>query len=275
MITQEINFVTDYIHKISGVKLDESKAYLIESRLSEIIRREKCGNYRELCLKAQTGGNPYLREQIVDAITTHETLFFRDNAPFEALRKLVIPHWIAEKSKNPNSRRIRIWSAGCSTGQEPYSIAMTLWNALPNIFSWDISILGTDISDASIKQASLGRFTEHEVQRGLNADLLAKFFVQESAGWRVKDELRSLVTFRRYNLLDSLMEFGPFDAIFCRNVAIYFDEKTRSNLFYRLSVRLANGGFLFVGSAESLADLGREFTPRYYNQILYYQPNLK
>jgi chemotaxis protein methyltransferase CheR len=270
---QDVLFVAQFVQELCGVTLDESKAYLVESRLSGLARSAGCANYRELCRKAQSGGDSKLRDQIIDAITTHETLFFRDGSPFETLRSHVLPELLRAKARTASPRRIRIWSAGCSTGQEPYRIAMTLWDAIPNILGADVNILGTDVSDAAVKQASLGRYAPHEIQRGLNEATLARFFHRDADGWRVRDELRSLLVFRRQHLLESFAGLGPFDAIFCRNVAIYFDAKTRRDLFLRMADRLAPEGYLFVGSAESLMDLGPRFTPLYHERTAYYRPN--
>jgi chemotaxis protein methyltransferase CheR len=272
---EDLVHVADFVYKLTGVLLDDSKAYLIESRLADLARKSNCSNYRELCHKARTLSDPLLQDQIINAITTHETLFFRDGSPFETMRHAVLPALIAAKAKTSSPRRLRIWSAACSTGQEAYSIAMTLWDAIPNILSWDVNILGTDVADAAVRQASLGSYSAQEIQRGVQSSYLAKYFRQVGNNWQVKDELRSLLTFRRHNLLESFIGMGPYDMIFCRNVAIYFDAKSRSNLFLRLAERLTDDGCLFVGSAESLSDLGPRFTPQYYQRSIFYQPNKK
>ncbi|NUQ62005.1 MAG: protein-glutamate O-methyltransferase CheR [Pirellulales bacterium] len=270
---KDILFVAQFVQELTGVVLDETKAYLVESRLSGLARTAGCASYQELCQKARSSGDRRLQDQVIDAITTHETLFFRDNSPFEALRQKVVPELVAAKARPPARRKIRIWSAACSTGQEPYSIAMTLWDTIPDVLAWDVNILGTDISDSAVTQASLGRFSSHEIQRGMNPAMLAKFFRQEAGGWKVKDELRSLVSFRRCNLLDSLGGLGPFDVIFCRNVAIYFSGETRRNLFLRLADHLTPDGYLFVGASESLSDLGPRFAPQYHGRTIHYRPN--
>ena len=270
--TEDVFYVAQLVQELTGVILDESKAYLIESRLAAIARSSGCSNYRELCLKARSTCDRRLQSRIVDAITTHETLFFRDSSPFEALRELVIPELLASRSGIGRNRPIRIWSAGCSTGQEPYSIAMTLWGSIPNVLGWDVNVLGTDVSEAALQQARLGRYLPHEIQRGLSASGLATFFRREGDAYYVKDELRSLVTFREHNLLESCASFGPFDIIFCRNVAIYFDPATRRQLFLRLADRLTSSGYLFAGSSESCSDLGPRFKPQYHRRTAFYRP---
>ncbi|MDZ7618706.1 MAG: CheR family methyltransferase, partial [Patescibacteria group bacterium] len=158
------------------------------------------------------------------------------------------------------------------TGQEPYSLAMTLCEMLPDVRSWDINILATDIADSAIQQASVGRYAEHEIRRGMKPQMLAKYFVAEGAHHRAKDELRAMIAFRQLNLLEPFATLGPFDVILCRNVAIYFDPASRRNLFLRLADRLTVDGSLLVGSSESLADLGPQFMPLHHCRAIYYQP---
>lgn len=263
--------VARLVKELCGVALDDSKGYLVESRLSGLAKEAGCSDYRTLCRRA-IAGDRALRTKIIDAITTQETLFFRDASPFEALKHKAIPELIDAKSGSVFPKRLRLWSAACSTGQEPYSIAMVLCELIPDVHSWDISILGTDISDAAIAQASRGLYRPHEISRGMEPGKLAKYFVQESGGWKAKDELRSLIRFQQRNLLEPFTDLGPFDVIFCRNVAIYFDVETRRDLFYRLADRLVPEGCLFVGSSESLADLGPQFAPQSHCRAIFYQP---
>jgi chemotaxis protein methyltransferase CheR len=271
---EDVIFVADLVNELCGVVLDESKAYLIESRLSVLAKEAGCASYTELCRKARLTSGHLLQTQIINAITTGETLFFRDASPFEALRHKVLPELIDVKAKTAWPKRLRIWSAAASSGQEAYSIAMTLCELIPNIHSWDIAILGTDVSDAAVKQASMGRFSRNEIQRGMPLPLLNKYFIEEPNGWKVRDEIRSLVSFQRRNLLDSLTDLGPFDVVFCRNVAIYFSPDVRRDLFRRVSDRMTTDGYLFVGSSESLTDMGARFTPHHHCRAIFYRPNL-
>ncbi|MBN1910157.1 MAG: protein-glutamate O-methyltransferase CheR [Pirellulales bacterium] len=270
---EDITAVAALVGELCGVVLDQSKGYLIESRLAGVAKEAGCANYTELCRMARLPNNRHLQNQIIDGITTQETLFFRDGSPFEALQYKALPELIDSKSGSAFPKRIRIWSAAASTGQEAYSIAMVMHELIPDILSWDVNILGTDICDTAIKQASLGRYAAHEIQRGLQPPVLSKYFINEGRTWRVKDELRSMVTFQRRNLLEPLTGLGPFDIIFCRNVAIYFNAETRRDLFNRISDRLAPGGYLFVGSSESLGDLGPRFMPQHHCRSVFYQPN--
>jgi chemotaxis protein methyltransferase CheR len=272
VIDKEISIVADLVKELCGIVLDQSKGYLIESRLGSLAESHGCSNFNEFCRKA-CNGDPMLRSRIVDAITTQETLFFRDGSPFEALKHKVIPELIDSKAGTMYSKRIRIWSSACSTGQEVYSIAMTLCEMIPDILKWDIKILGTDISNAAIKHASIGQYACHEIQRGMRPGLLNKYFTEVKNGWKVKDELRSLAAFQRLNLLEPFGDLGLFDIIFCRNVVIYFDAETKRGLFNRIANQLTTDGYLFVGSSESLMDLGRNFMPCCHCKTIFYQPN--
>lgn len=271
--TEDITFVSRLVDELCGVVLDNSKAYLIESRLSELARNTGCASYRDLCMRARVSSDRALQGKIIDAITTQETLFFRDNSPFEALQHKALPELFDRKAKTPFPKRLRIWSAACSTGQEPYSLGMTLCELIPNILSWDINILATDISDAAIKTASTGWYARHEIERGMKPNLLAKYFVAQNGGWKIKDQVRSMICFQKRNLHEPFLGIGPFDIIFCRNVAIYFDAAKRRDLFFRLADRLAPDGYLFVGSSESLLDLGPRFAPQNHCRATFYQPN--
>ena len=215
-----------------------------------------------------------VRTKIVDAITTNETLFFRDSSPFDALQNKVIPETIDSKAGTPFAKRIRIWSAACSTGQEPYSIAMLLSDMLPDVHDWDINILGTDISDDAVARASRGWYTTHEIERGMSPARLHRYFQPENNGWRVKDSLRALCSFERRNLLGPDSARGKFDVIFCRNVAIYFTPEARQAICSCGSrTALTPEGWLFVGSQESLRDLGPQFAPQQHCRAICYRPN--
>lgn len=269
----EFKVLVRLVDDLCGVVLDDSKAYLIESRLSKVAEDAGCKNFSELYYKARYESNKAIQAKIIDAITTHETLFFRDTSPFEALQHKVLPELFDVKSKTATPKRLRIWSAACSTGQEPYSIAIVLHELLPDIATWDIKITATDISDAAIQQASIGRFRDVEIQRGMRPELLNKYFTHEQDVWKVKDQLRGLIAYKRINLLEPFVTMGPFDIIFCRNVAIYFNAMARKSLFERLVKELTPEGYLFVGSSESLTDLGPNFAPQHHCRAIFYQPN--
>ena len=267
----EIPVVARLVNELCGVILDETKGYLIDSRLGTVAKAAGCADFGDLCQKARASRN--LQNEIIDAITTQETLFFRDGSPFEALKHKAIPETIDSKAGTPSAKRLRVWSAACSTGQEPYSLAMTLCELIPDALSWDIDILATDISDSAIAKSSMGRYAEYEIARGMAPNMLSKYFHKESAEWRVKDELRSLIRFDRRSLLEPFTDLGPFDIVFCRNVAIYFDTDVKRDLFNRLGDRLTPEGYLFVGSSESLNNLDPRFVAQHHCRGIFYQPN--
>lgn len=273
MTTEDIDAVCGLVLDLCGVYLDQSKAYLIESRLQAISKSAGCERYAELVRKIRFGHDPKLKNAVIDAITTHETLFFRDNSPFEALKNRVLPDAIDRNAKSLFPKRLRIWSAACSTGQEPYSIAMAISEMIPDVSSWDIRILGTDVSDDAVAKASTGLYLPHEIERGLDAARLNRFFSREGQSWRVRPELRAMCSFQQRNLLQTFATLGPFDVIFCRNVAIYFQPTARADLFRRLTDVLVPGGALFAGSQESLADLGPRFQPQLHCRGVFYLPN--
>ncbi|MBP7933732.1 MAG: protein-glutamate O-methyltransferase CheR [Phycisphaerae bacterium] len=271
--SEDIKVISRLVDDLCGIVLDETKGYLIKSRLTRIAEETGCSTFSELYYKVRYANDKTLQTKIIDAITTNETLFFRDTTPFEAMRHKVIPDLIDEKAGTVCPRRLRIWSAACSTGQEPYSMVMVLYELLPDAARWDIQITATDISDTAIRQASLGRYSDMEINRGMTPQMLAKYFNREPSGWKVKDEVRGLVAFRRINLLEPFVGLGPFDIVFCRNVAIYFSPEARRSLFLRLADTLTPSGYLFVGSSESLTDLGPRFAPHQHCRSVFYRPN--
>ena len=275
LTSADIDAVCGLVHDLCGIYLDDSKAYLIKSRLADLVQSNGCSTYVDLVTKARQVGGKQLTNEIVDAISTNETLFFRDGSPFEAFQHKVLPELIDSKVGSVFSNRLRIWSAACSSGQEPYSIAMTLSELLPNINDWDVQILASDVSDQAVKKASRGWFSSHEIDRGLNRNHLSRYFHQEDGGWRVKDEIRALISFEKRNLLDSLGMPRRFDIVFCRNVAIYFTPEVRESLFKRIAETLTPEGYLFVGSQESLVDLGPRFSPHHHCRATFYRPNLQ
>ncbi len=270
----DLDAICGLVADLCGVYLDESKSYLIESRLGELVSRSGCGSYAELARGARYVAEDKLRHEIVDLITTNETLFFRDASTFDALQHKVLPELIDSKAGSLFPKRLRIWSAACSTGQEAYSIAMLLSELIEDIHSWDVQIVGADVSDDAVARASYGLYAPHEVTRGLSPERLRKHFTSVGPNWRVNDALRSLVSFERRNLLEKV-EFGRrFDVIFCRNVAIYFTPEVRADLFTRLAACLTVDGYLFVGGQESLMDLGPQFAPHHHCRAVFYRPGL-
>lgn len=271
--TTDAEVICDLVHELCGVYLGTSKGYLLESRLGDLAERLECSSYAALAQQARSAVNHELRLEIVNRMTTNETLFFRDHGPFEALQHKIIPHVIDEKEKTAFPTRLRIWSAGCSTGQEPYSIAMRLHEMLPDIEDWDISILATDVSDEVIKTASTGIYPDHHIQRGLPNHFKNKYFTPCEGGWQVSESVRSLVRFQRASLLESFASLGKFDVIFCRNVTIYFTPEDRISVYERFAESLNTEGYLFVGSAEAPSDLSNQFFREEHCNSTVYRPH--
>jgi chemotaxis protein methyltransferase CheR len=260
-----------YIYEICGVSLDESKGYLIETRLGGLVRESGVASLSELYYRAKADPNG-LRRKIIDAITTNETSFFRDAAPFELLQHKLIPDLIDRRKRVTAGRvPLRIWSAACSTGQEAYSTGIVLKELLGDLTRYDIRILGTDISDQVVAQASYGCYNKLELERGMAPDKVARHFTSAGDRWKIRDEIRALATFRTMNLLETFTFPVPFDIVFCRNVAIYFTESDRLRLFRNIGRYLAKDGGLIIGATESLTGLCPEFEPQRYLRTVYYQ----
>lgn len=272
--SEDILATAKYVYDVSGIVIDQSKAYLIETRLGGLLKHYGCATYSQLCLKAKTDPSRDMERRIIDAISTNETLFFRDGSPFEMLRHKILPDLIDRRGAKAFSGLplpVRIWSAACSTGQEVYSIAIVLKELLPDPKRFNIHLLGTDISDAAVKQASYGKFNKFEIERGLPPDKLNRYFTcLNGDGWKIKDEIRAMATFRKLNLMLPFTGLGKFDIIFCRNVAIYFSAEDRQKLFNRLAAMLEPDGYLIIGGTESLTGICPQFQPQRHLRGVYY-----
>ncbi len=268
----ELTLVAQYIQDITGIYLDQSKSYLFETRLSSVAETHNCKSYQELQTKAKKDPTRAIEKSIVDAITTNETLFFRDKGPFELLQHKILPEIIdARSSKSSVKTQIKIWSAASSTGQELYSIAIVIKELLKDAPRYAFTLLGTDISDAAIAQASYGKYNRFEIERGLDKKYLEKFFTLFGDSWKIKDEIRAMVNFRKLNLMQPFTGLGKFDIIFCRNVAIYFTLEDRKKLFNKLADSLADDGYLVIGSTESLTGVCPRFIPKRHLRSIFYQ----
>ena len=269
---EELTVWSRYIHEICGISLDESKGYLLETRLGGLLRDTGAASFSELYYRAKADLANALRRKIIDAITTNETSFFRDSAPFDLLRHKLIPELI-DRRKKAGVRMVplRIWSAACSTGQEAYSTGIVLKELLGDLNGYDIRILGTDISDKAVAAASYGHFSRLELERGMPPDKITKHFVPFASQWKIRDEVRALATFRTMNLLQPFSFPAPFDIIFCRNVAIYFTDADKRRLFQNLGRCLARDGALIIGSTESLTGLCPEFESHRHVRSVFYQ----
>lgn len=269
---EELKLISQYIQSITGIYLDQSKSYLFETRLSSIAESYGCKSYQELHVKARQEPSKKIEKEIIDAITTNETLFFRDKGPFELLQHKILPEIIDLRSTQSSLKtRIKIWSAASSTGQELYSIAIVIKELLKDLSNYSFTLFGTDISDAAIAQASYGKYNRFEIERGLERKYLEKYFTLFGDSWKIKDEIRAMVNFKKLNLMQPFTSLGKFDIIFCRNVAIYFTLEDRKKLFDKLADSLADDGYLVIGSTESLTGVCPRFIPKRHLRSIFYQ----
>jgi len=252
----------DYLRKLlkgrSGLTLSADKQYLVESRLLPVARRIGVEGLGGLVQKLKSPGNEPLITEVVEAMTTNESFFFRDKIPFDHFRNVIMPALLRARA---NERQIRIWCAAASTGQEPYSLAICLKEMASQIVGWRIEILGTDLSNEVLEKAKAGIYSQFEVQRGLPIQMLVKYFAQVGETWQIAPELRAMVQYKSLNLLNNFSQLGSFDVIFCRNVLIYFDQETKIDVFDRLASLMPTDGFLILGAAETVVGLTDAFKP--------------
>jgi chemotaxis protein methyltransferase CheR len=263
----------EYLRKLlkerSGLDLSADKQYLVESRLVPLARRVGLTDIPELVKKIKGGGADALITEVVEVMTTNETFFFRDKIPFDHMRETILPALMQARA---NRRALRIWSAACSTGQEPYSIAMLLKEADKMLAGWRIEIVATDLSQSVLEKSKAGLFSQFEVQRGLPIQMLIKHFTQVGELWQLNADIRGMVQHRQLNLLQDFSQLGTFDVIFCRNVLIYFDQDTKAAIFERLAKQLEPDGVLMLGAAESVVGITDAFKPDPEKRGLY-RPN--
>ena len=251
----------EYLRKLlkdhSGLDLSADKQYLIESRLLPLARKAGLAGIPELVQKMK-GGSTSLVTQVVEAMTTNETFFFRDKVPFDHFRDSIMPEILQARA---GRKSIRIWCAAGSTGQEPYSLAMCLKEMSAALSGWRVEILATDLSQEVLEKSKAGIYSQFEVQRGLPIQLLVKYFKQTGEFWQINADIRAMVQHRQLNLLHDFSQLGVFDVIFCRNVLIYFDQDTKVNIFNRLAKAMEPDGFLVLGAAETVVGLTDVFKP--------------
>jgi len=251
----------EYLQRVlkdrSGLVLSADKHYLVESRLIPLARRAGVGGIAELVQKMKAGAEPII-VSVVEAMTTNETFFFRDKIPFEHFSQTMLP---AMMEARRNRRALRIWCAACSTGQEPYSLAMMLKDMGSALSGWRVEIVATDLSQEVLEKSRAGIFTQFEVQRGLPIQMLVKHFTQNNELWQLSAEIRGMVQFRQFNLLHDFSQLGTFDLIFCRNVLIYFDVDAKVEVLDRLARVIEPDGFLVLGAAETVVGITDSFGP--------------
>jgi chemotaxis protein methyltransferase CheR len=264
---ENYKFLQDYVYRESGIVLEDDKHYLLQARLMPILKKEHLVGLDDICMRLR-GHDADLRVKVVEAMTTNETLFFRDPAQYEALKTKIIPELMKAREL---SRRLTFWSAAASSGQEAYSLAIMLLEMGLLNHGWMITIVGTDLSGHVLARAREARFLQIEVNRGLPAPHLVKYFTRQGLEWQLKDQVRSMVRFEKFDLRQSPAGLGTFDVIFCRNVLIYFDMPTKKKILGGLRSALRDDGSLLLGGAEAILDLDGSFGRQVVGQATVYK----
>lgn len=252
----DVQYLQDLLIKRSGHVITDSQSYLFETKLTPLAVLEGLETVEKLVRKLRVDTSPAMQERVVETMTINETFFFRDSHPFEALRETIIPRMIEARQKE---RSLTIWTAACSSGQEPYSIAMIIREHFPELNNWRVKILATDISDEILTKAKGGTYSQFEVNRGLPARLLVKHFERDGSKWTVKPEIRQMLEFKKLNLTKTWPVLDRCDIVFLRNVLIYFDVPTKEAIIKKIRPNMANDGYLFLGGGESLLRLNVPF----------------
>jgi chemotaxis protein methyltransferase CheR len=265
----EFSYLCELVKNSTAIALDAQREYLMEARLASVAQREGFGSVSELISRVRTGTSAQLQWKVVEAMTTNETSFFRDVKPFEALRQVVIPTLIKAREKE---RRLSIWCAACSSGQEPYSISMMLREHFPELQNWNVTILATDISTEVLEKSRNGRYTQLEVNRGLPANYLVKYFKKDGVEWQIDESIRKMVEIRRMNLSVAWPLMPPIDLVMLRNVMIYFPVETKKQILKNMRSVLRPDGHLFLGTAETTINLDTNFTCESFKNVSYYRP---
>lgn len=259
MNTDDFEKLAGLIKAKSGIVLTPEKTYLLNSRLTPVARSFGLDTIEDL-VAALTAHNERSRieAQIIEAMTTNESLFFRDQTPFDSFKNVMVPHFLGARA---SAKKIRIWCAAASSGQEPYSLCITIKEMAHKLASWKIDILGTDLSEEILEKARAAIYSQFEVQRGMPIQLLVKYFEQRGDMWQAGAALRSMVEYKRFNLLNSFTGLGRFDLVMCRNVLIYFDRETKADILERIAAILAPDGYLILGAAETVVGVTEAFEP--------------
>jgi chemotaxis protein methyltransferase CheR len=264
----DYEYLRKFLKDRSGLDLSADKQYLVESRLIPLARKAGLAGIDELVAQIKSGSTA-LASDVVEAMTTNETFFFRDKLPFDHLRDTIMPELLQSRASR---RSLRIWCAASSTGQEPYSIAMCLKEMGAQLSGWRVEIIATDLAQSVLEKCKAGVYSQFEVQRGLPIQMLVKYFKQTGELWQLNPDIRAMTQFRQLNLLQDFAHLGTFDIVFCRNVLIYFDQDTKVNVFKRLAKVMEPDGFLALGAAETVVGLTDAFKPHPDKRGLY-RPN--
>lgn len=269
MDESDFSYIQKLVFDKSANVIESGKEYLAEIRLLPIFRSEGCESIHELVSKMRMNQSEDLKDKVVEAMTTNETLFFRDAQPYEALKRVVIPSLM---EKNKTYRTINIWSAACSTGQEPYSIAMLICENFPSLLDWNVKIIASDIAKKVIERAHEGIYSQLEVNRGLPPELLAKHFKKVGSDWQISEKIKNMVEYKEINLAKTWPPSLPLlDIIFMRNVMIYFDIPTKKNIFKKLAHLIKSESYLFLGGAETTMNLSESFERITADKTSFYQ----
>jgi chemotaxis protein methyltransferase CheR len=252
----DYDFLRHALKQRSGLVLSADKHYFLESRLLPLARKNGFTGVGDLVAALKGAGDAALMAAVVEAMTTNESFFFRDKTPFEHFRRVIMPALLEARRQ---SRAIRIWCAAAASGQEPYSIAMCLREMTSAVAGWRIEIVATDLADAVLDRARQGLYSQFEVQRGLPIKLLVRYFTQIGELWQIAPEIRAMVNFRCFNLLSDFASLGTFDLVLCRNVLIYFDQETKSDVLRRMAEAMSSDGYLVLGAAETAVGLSDRF----------------
>ena len=259
-------FLRVFLKERSGLALSAEKRYLVDSRLGPVMRKFNIASIGDLATKLRTGRDVALETAVVEAMTTNETFFFRDRTPFDLFKDHILPKMLTERASR---RKLRIWCAAASTGQEPYSLAMILDEAKARLAGWQVEIVATDIANEVLDKARAGVYSQFEVQRGLPIQMLLKYFKQQGETWHISQQIKSMVSWKQLNLIKDFSTLGQFDIIYCRNVLIYFDQPTKTDVLRRLSNALSPDGVMLLGAAETVIGLTDALQPHPDHRGLY------
>lgn len=255
MTPQEFNYLREFLHSQSGLDLAEDKRYLVEARLNPIARRAGIADLSALVTALRTTPDVKLKTAVIEAMTTNESSFFRDRTPFDHFRNTIVPHFLEARAAR---REIKVWCSAASTGQEPYSLAITAREDA-RMNAWRLDVLATDLAETVMDRGKAGVYSQFEVQRGMPAQMLIKYFSQDGDMWELDPAIRRMIRWQKLNLLGSFAGIGRFDIVFCRNVLIYFDRQTKSDVLTRIADVLEPDGYLLLGAAETVVGLSDRF----------------
>ena len=264
----DFEYIRQLVHDHSALVLASDKSYLVESRLTPLIRQVGVPSIHNLILQLRNQPFSSLHQQVLEAMVTTETLFFRDHHPFEVLRTSIVPKLIQQRD---SQRTLNLWCAACSSGQEPYSLAILLREYFPQLVSWTVTLMASDLSGKILDRATIGRYHQHEVERGVPQPLLQKYFQQQGKQWQIREEIRQMVVFQQFNLAGAWPSLPRMDIVFMRNVLIYFDVATKQAVLNQVKQILRLDGYLFLGSGETTLNLDNTFEPVQSHQAVFYR----